>query len=46
VAPSGISLNEVLVNEEFASLFEKSPLNQTLTLQKNIAVSEEGANDE
>jgi putative ABC transport system ATP-binding protein len=45
-APSGISLDYVLVNEEFAALFSESPLDHLLTLSNTVSVKDGEANDE
>lgn len=45
-APQGISLDYVLVNEEFAALFAESPLDHLLTLNNTVSVKEGEASDD
>jgi len=45
-APSGISLDYVLVNEEFAALFAESPLDHLLALSNTVSVKDGEANDD
>jgi putative ABC transport system ATP-binding protein len=43
--PSGNSLDEVVVNASFASLFSETPLHKTITLQLESLVEEDGVQD-
>jgi putative ABC transport system ATP-binding protein len=45
-APNGISLDYVLVNEEFAALCPEDPLDHLLSVSNTVSVQEGEANDE
>lgn len=44
-APTGASLDYVLVNDAFAEQFAESPLNKKLTLESNLAFSVDGISE-